>query len=127
MMVGAPLIAGGLVGLVLVLLAPVLAPGDPTGVSRAAASAEAAIGEYIASEGAIYAGPCERARSPEDIGKLCSRFIADRGTLSAYLTGRTFSEFNRWLFVAASGYDWSVAADAPLDFHAQSAEPPWPW
>jgi hypothetical protein len=52
--------------------------------------------------------------------------IADRGVLSAYLTGRTFSEFNRWLFVEHSQIGWNVIADASLDFHAQTLEPPWP-
>jgi hypothetical protein len=121
----APLVLGGLTGLLVVLL-PLVAPPRSDVVVAQAESPEAAIAEFVVASGGVYAGSCDQTRSPEDIGKICSRFIAERGTLSAYLTGRTFSEFDRWLFVERAGAGWSVVADAPLDFHAQTLEPPWP-
>jgi hypothetical protein len=121
----APLVVGGLTGLLVVLL-PLVAPLRSDVIVAQPETPEAAIAAFVVASGGVYAGPCEETRSPEDIGKICSRFIVERGTLSSYLIGRTFSEFDRWLFVERSGVGWSVVADAPLDFHAQTLEPPWP-
>ena len=56
-----------------------------------AATPQEALRLAVESWGERYAGICEAARSPEDVGKVCSRFVAEQGGVRAYLIGRTFS------------------------------------
>ena len=91
-----------------------------------AASPDGALAAFVHTSGAVFAGPCEGTRSPEDFGKVCARFVAERAGVRAYLTGRTFSEFTTWVFVAPSGSGWTVRATAPLDFNAATLTIPWP-
>ena len=74
----------------------------------------------------MYAGDCSATVSPRDIGKTCSKLGDERGDLRAYLIGRTFSEFSRWVFVRRDRDGWRTAGTAPLDFFAPSLDVPWP-
>lgn len=94
--------------------------------ANAALTADDAVRIQVEASGATYAGDCGSTRSPDDIGKVCSKFIDERGTLRAYLTGRTFSEFNTWVFVQQGAGGWSVANTEPLDFFATDFSIPWP-
>ena len=91
-----------------------------------AADPETVVCQTVVANGAVYAGDCAATRSPEDVGKVCSRFVAQRGSLRAYLTGRTFSEFSLWVFVERTRAGWLPAGSAPLDFAAPDLEIPWP-
>lgn len=95
-------------------------------LSIAPASAAETVAAYVNASGAAYAGACEDTVSPRDIGKVCSRFIEQRGSVRAYLTGRTFSEFNTWVFVAQTSAGWEVRGTAPLDFQDMTMTIPWP-
>src|SRR5687767_5303506 len=65
-----------------------------------APSPEAAVRTAVELSGDVYAGDCAATISPRDAGKVCSRLVAEQDGARAYLTGRTFSEFSRWVFVA---------------------------
>lgn len=97
---------------------------EPVGIVPATASE--AVAAYITANGAAYAGACDDAVSPRDIGKLCSRFVEQRGAQRAYLIGRTFSEYDAWVFVSQTGGGWEVRGTAPLDFNDMSLTIPWP-
>ncbi|MGH2584247.1 MAG: hypothetical protein ACRDJE_04975 [Dehalococcoidia bacterium] len=88
---------------------------------------DAVVRASVEAAGAVYAGDCATTVAPRDIGAVCSRFIAEEDGTRAYLTGRTFSEFDTWLFVDR-GEDgvWQVVGREPLDFHALSQDVPWP-
>jgi hypothetical protein len=92
----------------------------------AAESAEQAVAAAIVADGARYAGNCADTVSPRDIGAVCSRLVEQRGSVRAYLVGRTFSEFSTWLFVVGDGERWQVLGQAPLRFHSDAIEIPWP-
>lgn len=99
------------------------ATDPPTATVR---TAEAAVQAAVEAVGDVYAGDCGQTVSPRDAGKVCSRLVAEHGGVIAYLVGRTFSEFSRWVFVAAEGaQSWRVAGSVPLDFFGP-VEPPWP-
>ena len=87
---------------------------------------EDVVGEMVEASGAAYAGACEWARAPQDIGKVCTTFVAARGRLRAYLAGPTFSEYRLWVFVEHTPAGWRPAGTAPLDFYAPAAAVPWP-
>ncbi len=97
------------------------APASPV-----AATAEEAVRWAVERDGDVYAGDCAGTRSPQDIGKVCSKLVDERDGIRAYLTGRTFSEFSTWVFVEQTAAGWQVAGTAPLDFFSQSLEIPWP-
>jgi hypothetical protein len=99
---------------------------ETQGLAPAAPTAEEALRRHVEGEGGAYASDCAATRSPRDLGKVCSRFIAERDGLRAYLIGRTFSEFSTWVFVEQTSAGWRVAATAPLDFFSQSLDVPWP-
>lgn len=80
----------------------------------------------VLSTGSQYAGPCDQTRSPDDIGKVCSKLIEQRGALRAYLIGRTFSEFSTWVFVTPRDAGWAVLGTEDLDFHDLTGSIPWP-
>ncbi len=124
-----PLVVGVMLGLGVIGAAGCAVPVSLAGPSRAATvmpSAEAAVAQLVEEGGTAFAGPCSGTRSPDDMGKVCSRFVAERAGVRAYVIGRTFSEFDRWVFVAESDGGWAVAGQAPLDFTSTSIEPPWP-
>jgi len=93
---------------------------------RPATMPESLVREVVELDGAVYAGDCSDTVSPRDIGKTCSKVVAERSDVRAYLIGRTFSEFSRWVFVRRGRDGWRAAGTAPLDFFAPSPEIPWP-
>src|SRR3712207_5851973 len=115
----APLLLGLALGLSVVLALHACARDGNASASTAAAAAtpEEAIAQLVQGRGDRYAGLCEQTRSPEDIGKVCSRLIERRGALQAHLIGRTFSEFSTWVFLDEQAGGWTVIASEPLDFH----------
>jgi hypothetical protein len=92
----------------------------------AAATPEDAVRLVVEADGKTYAGDCAAARSPQDVGKTCSKLIEERDGVRAYLTGRTFSEFSTWIFVEQTSTGWQSLGTEPLDFFATSIEIPWP-
>ena len=98
----------------------------PAKALAASTTPEAALAQLVAGTGASYAGDCSTTRAPEDIGKVCSRFVAARATLRAYMLGRTFSESSAWAFVQQVGGGWEPAGTVPLDPYAANGEVPWP-
>jgi hypothetical protein len=93
--------------------------------TMAAGSVQAAIGTAVAGLGG-YVGECATTRSPDDIGKLCSKFVTQKGNLQAYLVGRTFSEFSEWVFVEQTANGWAAIAVVPYDGSAPGIQVPWP-
>lgn len=87
---------------------------------------EAVVAAVVAARGDRYAGDCAATQSPRDIGALCSRLVAERDGVRAYLLGRTFSEFGWWLFVGRADAGWHAVGTAPLDFLDLSGTVPWP-
>ncbi len=92
----------------------------------AAKTASEAVRQAVESGGGVYAGDCVGTRSPDDLGKVCSKLVASRDTISAYEVGRTFSEFDAWLFVQQIKSGWCATAAGPLDPVGTSTEIPWP-
>jgi len=122
-----PVFAGVVMGLMTLLLLDACARDDDADASvLVAATPQAAIAQLVESNGGQYAGACEQTRSPDDIGKMCSRFVDDRGAVQAYLIGRTFSEFSTWVFLQQRDGGWSVLATAQLDFNDVTMKIPWP-
>jgi hypothetical protein len=122
-----PLLAGLLLGLAaVVLLQGCAGDGGAIASSPVEPSPEAAIEAFVRSDGSDYAGLCEQTRSPDDIGKVCSKLIEQRGSLQAHLIGRTFSEFSTWVFVTPRDGGWTVLGTEELDFHDMSGSIPWP-
>lgn len=104
------------------------APGSraETVQTTAAATAEEAVQQHLQGRGLLYAGACDATRSPQDIGKVCSRYIEAQAGVRAYMVGRTFSEFDTWLFADQAAGGWTVVASVPLDFHDMTGMIPWP-
>jgi hypothetical protein len=123
-----PLAAGIVLGLGVIAFLHGVTGGSDASAPQAAASptAEGAVAAFVQTQGAAYAGPCEQTRSPQDIGKVCSRLIEERGQTRAYLIGRTFSEFSTWVFIRPTSNGWTVVTAAPLDFHDTTGAVPWP-
>jgi hypothetical protein len=99
---------------------------DDAATPAPAATPEAAIRQIVLGTGLAYAGDCATTRSPEDTGKICSKFVAAQGGMRAYLIGRTFSEFSRWAFVRQTPAGWQSAGTVTLDLSASDAVIPWP-
>lgn len=114
------------------LLAVALAGGLAHGgrvaaeTTTVAPTAEEALAGYVQSSGDRFAGPCAQTRSPEDIGKVCGRLVEERDALRAYLIGRTFSEYNAWVFLSQRDGTWTIVGAAPLDFADETGAVPWP-
>jgi len=87
---------------------------------------DAALETMVVDSGARYAGDCATTRAPDDIGKVCSRFVDARDGVRAYLTGHTFAEFDSWVFVAGTADGWQPVGTVPLDFFAETLVVPWP-
>jgi hypothetical protein len=115
------------VALLLLLLA---AFTRPSGVSAArlpaAATPEEAVTFAVESLGGTYAGACDATRTPESRGKICSRYVAACGDLRAYLLGRTFSEYNTWLFIVQAHDGWHFDRTEPLGLTDSLTNVPWP-
>jgi hypothetical protein len=121
------LVTSPLLGLVMLSLVAACADErDANAAAPPATSAEAAIGALVESQGQRYAGLCEQTRSPDDIGKICSKLIETRAGLEAHLIGRTFSEFDTWVFVTQRNGAWTVVATAEFDFFDTTGTIPWP-
>ncbi len=122
-------VAAGLL-LSLAVMSAATAAADPalaaSSTAEAPATPEAAVEQVVTAQGAVYAGDCASTRSPQDVGKVCARFAAERSGMRAYLAGRTFSEFTQWVFVAPADGGWRVVGTAPLDFFATTPTVPWP-
>ena len=87
---------------------------------------EQALRSAAESGHSVYAGDCSKTRSPQDIGKTCTKLVEERGPVRAYLVGQTFSEFRRWIFLENGPYGWEVIGSAPLDSHSSPNKIPWP-
>jgi hypothetical protein len=122
----APLLVGIALALGAILVLQACDRDGSASASAAAGNPEEAIAQLVLSRGERYAGPCEQTRSPDDIGKLCSRLIGSRGNLQAHLLGRTFSEFSTWVFLERGNDGWTIIATTPLDFHDMTGTVPWP-
>jgi hypothetical protein len=121
------LVTSPLMGLVMLSLVAACADErDANASAPAATSPEAAIGALVESQGQRYAGLCERTRSPEDIDKVCSKLIETRAGVQAHLIGRTFSEFDTWVFVTQRDGTYTVVSTVKLDFFDTSGMIPWP-
>lgn len=123
----APLRAGIVLGvLAVVLLNGCTRDEGASASSLQAATPEAAIGAFVQANAEQYAGLCEQTRSPQDVGKVCSKLIDQRGSVQAHLIGRTFSEFATWVFVAPEASGWTVVGTEELDFFDTTGAIPWP-
>jgi hypothetical protein len=110
----------------LTLGVPSVAKAAPPLRLAAAPTAEAAVGLVVAGFGTAYAGDCAATRSPDDIGKACSKFVAEQAGVRAYLAGRTFSEYRVWIFVQQNAAGWQLVDTQSLDESASSPTIPWP-
>ncbi|MGI8550642.1 MAG: hypothetical protein ACR2PL_07605 [Dehalococcoidia bacterium] len=123
------LIRMGAAVLAVLLTTVAFVQGTPASASPStivAATPEAVVGQVVAAGDDVYAGDCSTTRSPEDIGKVCSKFVETSAGVRSYLTGRTFSEFDQWVFVEQTAAGWQLAGTAPLDLEATSLVIPWP-
>jgi hypothetical protein len=101
-------------------------PDSPQTFDGFFAASEDVVRWVVEATGAPYAGACTATRSPEHIGMICSRRMADRSPLRAYLIGRTFSEFTTWVFVQHTATGWQLAGITALDFFSTEERIPWP-
>ena len=108
------------------LVIPTMAGVAPMVSADTASTPEAAVQQALVADGAVYAGDCATTRSPRDVAALCSRLVAEQPGRRAYLVGRTFSEFSRWIFIAQQQDGWRVIGTTPLDFSDRSGLVPWP-
>jgi hypothetical protein len=121
-----PLVTGLMLGVSAIFALHACAQERSADASATADSPQAAIAQLVETRGDRYAGLCETTRSPDDIGKVCSRLIDDRGALEAHLIGRTYSEFSTWVFLSERDGGWTVVATEPLDFLDTTGTVPWP-
>jgi hypothetical protein len=99
---------------------------DQLVASAAPAGAIEAVGRAVQDGGQAFAGACASTQSPRDLGLVCARFVAEQSSVYAFETGRTFSEFNQWVFVTQQGDEWQVIMRAPLSDSVSGASIPWP-
>ena len=109
------------------LLATAALLGAQAAPARADATtaADNIVAAYVELSGGRFAGDCATAVPGRDSGKICSRLIAERDGQAAYLIGRPFSEFDRWVFVT-TGETARLAGVAPLDLASDDGTVPWP-
>jgi hypothetical protein len=112
--------------LALAVTAVVAAPLIQEAPAAATATPEQAVAAAVQTNATAYAGDCAAMSSPQDLGKVCSKFVAQHATMRAYLTGRTFSEFSAWVFVEQSTNGWRLVSTAPFDSAAMTMSVPWP-
>lgn len=119
--------AGGVLSLFILFAAVARAPrAEAMLLPPAAGSPSEAVRLAVQSLGETYLGACGAARSPEDLGKVCSRFVAARGDEQAYLLGRTFSEYNTWLFIEKTPDGWRFLRTEALTILDSASDIPWP-
>jgi hypothetical protein len=124
-----PVVAGALLALLSIACADSgakLHAASAPATTMAADSPDGAVRLEVESTGAAYAGDCGTTRSPEDAGKVCSKFVDEQDGVRAYMTGRTFSEFSAWVFVRQGTSGGQVVDSKPLDFFDMSDTIPWP-
>lgn len=119
-------LSGGL--LLLVTLCALMRPPAAGAMTLpAAATPDEAVQFAVQHLGGTYAGACEgAARSSESRGKMCSRYVAACGDVRAYLLGRTFSEYNTWLFIVQAHDGWHFARTESLALTGSLTDVPWP-
>jgi hypothetical protein len=100
-------------------------PADPV-ATPLTATPEGAVQEAVTAVNAVYAGDCANTTSPANLGQFCSKFVDQRGSFRAYLAGRTFSEFNDWVFVQQTTGGWVPVGTQPFDESASPGVVPWP-
>ena len=105
---------------------PAKIQAQDTDTTVAAAAADDVVRRFVGESGEAYAGDCASTRSPDDIGKVCSKLIEEKGGLKAYLIGRTFSEFSTWVFVNQTSAGFVAAGSEALDFFDTTGAVPWP-
>ena len=114
-----------LTALLLVLLC---STAGTIGTVAAAEHPDEAVAQFVAAElpSASYIGTCETGIPGVDAGKLCSRFVAERDGVHAYLLAIYQTGVAIWVFVGWTDDGWQVfaTADAPLD--SNWSDPPWP-
>jgi hypothetical protein len=119
--------------LLMTIALAVLGAGIVTGVTAVQASGlgegtslEQALRSAAESGHSVYAGDCSHTRSPQDIGKTCTKLVEERGAVRAYLVGQTFSEFRHWIFLEQGPYGWEVVGSVGFDSHGSPNAIPWP-
>jgi len=122
----APLVAGLALGLGAILVLHACARDGNASASAEVTTPQEAIAQVVQARGERYAGLCEQTRSPDDVGKVCSRLIEARDGVQAHLIGRTFSEFSTWVFLTERDGGWTVLGTEALDFLDTSGFIPWP-
>ena len=124
-----PLVCGLVLGLAAVVLVrgAVCSSAAAELDAAAAATPEAALAAAVQLDGGRFAGACNQTRAPDDIGAMCSTLVGERGSLRAYLLGRTFSEFDTWVFLKDDGSRWTVLVRVPLDAEDLTMTIPWPY
>lgn len=85
-----------------------------------------AIQGFVNALGASYAGNCTQAKSPQDLGKMCSALVSERSNVAAFMLGRTFSEFTLWVFAEKIGDAWHVTWLYPMRLDESTDNIPWP-
>jgi hypothetical protein len=110
---------------ILVAALPLRTAANPL-ASVVVPTATEALRQAAQQRGVRYANDCATTRSPDDLGALCSKFVAQQGTVQAYLTGRTFSEFRDWVFVEQTPDGWQLLGTAPYEDAVTPPVIPWP-
>jgi hypothetical protein len=87
---------------------------------------QAAVQRLVEESGSVYAGDCAATVPSRDAGASCSKLAGEERGVHAFLVGRTFSEFDRWVFVARDAAGWQVIAERRLDLEHDSPLIPWP-
>jgi hypothetical protein len=100
-------------------------PGEPATASPAV-TPEGAVAVAVTAMSAVYAGDCATTMSPANLGQICSKFIDQRGSVRAYLAGRTFSEYSVWVFVQQTARGWEPDGIEVTDDSAPPDNVPWP-
>jgi hypothetical protein len=117
--------AAAMLSLVVATAAAKSLPDDQP-LAPVAPTPEGAVQEAVSAASAVYAGDCATTSSPANLGQVCSRFIGQRAVLRAYLAGRTFSEFDTWVFVKQTASGWVPVGIRPADETASPGTAPWP-
>jgi len=92
--------------------------------STSSTSAEGAVALTVSALGRGYAGDCAATVSPDDLGRICSKFVAQQGNVRAYMVGQAFSEFSEWVFVEQVSTGWYPLSTSPFDDSSPAI--PWP-
>ena len=103
-------------------------PSSTSSPAKGSASAEKAIGVYLASYDITYAGDCDYTDPVADAGGYCSSLYEDRSGEALYLGGSVASEYDTW-FLAERSPDgsWVVtdSTDATYNLSGDLQPPPW--